>query len=395
MTLLDNLPVIGADGPLAATKAFEADLRPFKADLGIGVYKDEAGATPVMRAVKAAEARLVRDQRSKSYLGLDGDQQFADEVGKLAISRSDLLERSTFMQTPGGTGALRLAMELIAARSPTRRIIVGVPGWVNYGPICREVGLDVVGVDTFDLASQRFESEGLLAAIETAKPGDAVLLQVSCHNPHGADPTPAQWHAIATAVAERGVLPVLDMAYQGFGSSLEDDARPIEWMLERSPEALIAVTCSKNFSLYRERTGALGIVGEQRSHVMGARSLALSKARICWSMPPDHGAAVVRTILQDDLLRTDWGLELEWMRQRVNDMRAALSARLDASRYDFSTHKGMFALLPLKRPSIERLRVEDGIYVSPDGRINVAGLNGENAARVLDALIREIGKSRD
>lgn len=396
MELLGNIAAAGPDGLLATLKAFQADARPEKIDLGIGVYKDEHGATPVMRAVKQAEERLLRSQSTKAYLGADGDAEFAALVGRLAMGDEGILARSAFVQTPGGTGALRLAAEIVARSASTRRVIIGTPTWINHIPICRSAGLSVVEVPVFDVATQQLDVSALLAAIGGAGAGDAILLQICCNNPHGSDPAPEQWQAIARQAADRGVLPILDLAYQGLGDGLEADSVPLRIMLSAVPEALVAISCSKNFGLYRERTGVLGLVGREAGRVAGARALALGTARTSWSMPPDHGAAIVRTILQDEALASTWGQELDGMRLRLETIRAGLSASLGRVATELSAiarQKGMFALLPLTPASIARLRERDGIYAAPDGRINIAGLTLASVDRAATALARELDRS--
>jgi aromatic-amino-acid transaminase len=365
-----------------------ADPRPGKIDLGVGVFRDEAGHTPVMTAVKAAEARLLADQASKSYLGPEGDVGFVRALASLVIADAVATDRVVGLQTPGGTGALRLAAEVLA-RAGVARIWIGSPSWANHAPLFRLAGVEPAMIPCFDLTTQTFDLDGFLAGLGDAAEGDAVLLHGCCHNPIGIDPDAAGWAAIARHVAERALLPVVDLAYQGLGDGFEVDANGARTILSAVPECLLAYSCDKNFGLYRERTGALFAVSPDAETGGVVLSNLLSLARANWSMPPDHGAAIVRIILEDEGLTAEWRDELETMRQRLASLRAALAAggRIGTIDLGAVAHgKGMFATLPLSPAQVEWLRDRHAIYMAGSGRINIAGFNTAAVATFHDAL---------
>lgn len=365
-----------------------ADPRPDKIDLGVGVFRDEDGRTPVMTAVKAAEARLLADQSSKSYLGPEGDIGFVRALAALVIGDTVAADRVVGLQTPGGTGALRLAAEVLA-RAGVSKIWIGSPSWANHAPLFRQAGVEPAMIPCFDLNSQTFDLDGFLKGLAEAQPGEAVLLHGCCHNPIGIDPDAAGWAAIAQAVASSGLLPVVDLAYQGLGDGFDRDADGARTILAAVPEALLAYSCDKNFGLYRERTGALFAVSPDRDTGAVVFSNLLSLARANWSMPPDHGAALVRIILEDEGLTAEWRDELETMRQRLESLRAALAAggRIGTIDLGAVAHgKGMFATLPLSPAQVEWLRDRHGIYMAGSGRINIAGFNTAAIGRFHDAL---------
>lgn len=365
-----------------------ADPRPGKIDLGVGVFRDEAGHTPVMTAVKAAEARLLADQASKSYLGPEGDVGFVRALASLVIADAVATDRVVGLQTPGGTGALRLAAEVLA-RAGVARIWIGSPSWANHAPLFRLAGVEPAMIPCFDLTTQTFDLDGFLAGLSDAAEGDAVLLHGCCHNPIGIDPDAAGWAAIARHVAERALLPVVDLAYQGLGDGFEVDANGARTILSAVPECLLAYSCDKNFGLYRERTGALFAVSPDAETGGVVLSNLLSLARANWSMPPDHGAAIVRIILEDEGLTAEWRDELETMRQRLASLRAALAAggRIGTIDLGAVAHgKGMFATLPLSPAQVEWLRDRHAIYMAGSGRINIAGFNTAAVATFHDAL---------
>ncbi len=365
-----------------------ADPRPDKIDLGVGVFRDEAGHTPVMTAVKAAEARLLAEQSSKSYLGPEGDIDFVRALAGLVIGDTVAAVRIVGLQTPGGTGALRLAAEVLA-RAGVAKIWIGSPSWANHAPLFRQAGVEPALIPCFDLTSQTFDLNGFLAGLNGAAAGDAVLLHGCCHNPIGIDPDAAGWAAIAQDVATRGLLPVVDLAYQGLGDGFDVDAEGARTILAAVPEALLAYSCDKNFGLYRERTGALFALSPDAETGAVVFSNLLALARANWSMPPDHGAAIVRIILEDEGLTAEWRDELETMRQRLESLRAALAAggRIGAIDLGAVAHgKGMFATLPLSPAQVEWLRDRHGIYMAGSGRINIAGFNTTAIGRFHAAL---------
>ncbi|QXT36359.1 aromatic amino acid transaminase [Sphingomonas sanguinis] len=365
-----------------------ADPRRNKIDLGVGVFRDEEGRTPVMTAVKAAEARLLAEQQSKSYLGPEGDIGFVRALASLVLGDTVAADRVVGLQTPGGTGALRLSAELLA-RAGVARIWIGSPSWANHAPLFRQAGVEPAMIPCYDLNRQTFDLDGFLNGLDGAGAGDAVLLHGCCHNPIGIDPDAAGWNAIASLVAERGLLPVVDLAYQGLGDGFDVDAEGARTILAAVPEALLAYSCDKNFGLYRERTGALVAITPDRDSGITVFSNLLSLARANWSMPPDHGAAIVRIILEDEALTAQWRDELEAMRQRLASLRAALAAggRIGAIDLAAVAHgKGMFATLPLSPTQVEWLRDRHAIYMAGSGRINIAGFNMAAVATFHEAL---------
>jgi aromatic-amino-acid transaminase len=383
--VLGALSVQPADALLALIGAFRDDKRTRKIDVGVGVYRDLDGNTPVLRAVKAAELRLVDQQQSKAYLGPEGDLGYFELLKPVIFGRRNWGIRLTGLQTPGGTGALRLAAELIGRARPGGRIWVGVPTWPNHPPILGAAGLRIETYDHFDVAHQRLCFDRVLTALSRAEPGDVALLHGCCHNPTGADFDPGQWTAIAEIMLERGVLPLIDLAYQGLGEGLEDDVLGARIVADIVGEVLLAYSCDKNFGLYRERTGALYALAQSASAAAIVQSNLLSLARANWSMPPDHGAAVVRTILEDEELATDWRSELAEMRDRIIDIRMRL-AEADRSLVPLLGQHGMFATLPLTPGQVARLREDHAIYMPASGRINLAGLTPQTVEPFVDAL---------
>ncbi|WP_313331641.1 amino acid aminotransferase [Sphingobium yanoikuyae] len=360
------------DALLGLIAQYRADPRADKIDLGVGVYRDEAGATPVMHAVKAAEAVLLAEQDSKSYLGPEGDTGFVDLLAAIVFGPLAGADRIAGVQTPGGTGALRLGADLIARARPGATVWIGDPTWPNHAPIFREAGLA--------LASHRFldgagavDFDAMLADLTAAQAGDVLLLHGCCHNPTGVDFSAEQWAAIADLCAARGLIPFIDLAYQGLGDGLEADAAATRQLLAAVPDALVAYSCDKNFGLYRERVGALWVQGANAALSVLAFSNIVALARGIWSMPPDHGAAIVRTILESPAMRVEWTSELDQMRTRINALRTALAAahpQLSA----IAGQRGMFAMLPVTPAAVAAMRADHGIYMAGNGRINIAGL---------------------
>jgi aromatic-amino-acid transaminase len=383
--IFDALAQQPADPLLSVIGAFRADPRPEKIDVGVGVFRTEAGETPVFHAMKAAERRLLETQETKAYLGPEGDIGFFEALRPILFGAGDPGERVFGLQTPGGTGALRLAAELIALAKPGARVFVGTPTWPNHPPILKKTGLEQVAYRHFDPATQTVCFEQVVEALESAGSGDVALLQVCCHNPTGADFTDEQWHEIARIVGRRGVLPLLDLAYQGLGEGLDEDAAGVRIVLEQVPAALIAYSCDKNFGLYRERTGALFGVAASREGARIAHSNVLSLARAAWSMPPDHGAAAARIILEDPALAADWRAELAGMRDRIVSMRALLGT-IDPAFAPLAHQHGMFSTLPLSPEQVRRLREEFAIYMPNSGRINIAGLTRANVEPFVRAV---------
>ena len=387
--MFDSLTRQPDDPLLALIGLYRADARAEKIDLGVGVYRDEEGATPIFRAVKAAERQLVESQPTKAYVGPEGNPVFLDHLWALTAGDAGRGLAKAALQTPGGSGALRLAADLMA-RMGTRRIRLGLPSWPNHASIFKAAGLEVVGYPFFDVPSQAVLFDRMMEALEGAERGDAVLLHASCHNPTGAGLTAEQWALAAAAIAKRGLLPLVDIAYQGYGKGLDADAAGLRHLIATVPEALVAVSCSKSFGLYRERTGAIYAVTQSADSATTVRSNLAALARTSYSMPPDHGAAVVATILGDDALKADWMAELESMRGRIVSIRERLATGL-ARRWQVLTavagQEGMFSLLPLEEADVMRLRAEHGIYMPGSGRINIAGLKSAEVDDVIEKFL--------
>jgi aromatic-amino-acid transaminase len=380
-----HLETLTPDPVLAITGRFRADPRAWKMDLGVGVYRNSAGQTPVFEAVKQAETLLAREQSSKSYLGSDGDPDFVRRMAAEACTWNAVAG----LQTVGGTGALRLAAELLALTKPGRRIWMGVPTWPNHLPIFTAAVLDVAPVPLLDRATQRHRPGVILDALRDADPGDAVLLHGCCHNPTGIDPDLSFWTDAARIITARGLVPLVDMAYQGLGQDWTEDGLGLRCLAERVPHLLVAYSCDKNFGLYRERVGALWVSGSTPAQTRVLVSHLTALARANYSMPPDHGAAVVRVILENAPLRQAWRAELSGMRTRVRGLRTALAAHgrigaVDLS--DLATGNGMFAMLPLSVAQIDLLQTDHAIYMAHSGRINIAGLAEHQIDRFVAAL---------
>ncbi|ODU22513.1 MAG: aromatic amino acid aminotransferase [Sphingomonas sp. SCN 67-18] len=373
------------DGLLALIAMHRADPRPGKIDLGVGIYRDADGRTPVMRAVKAAEARLLAEQPTKAYLGSEGDPRYAELIAELLLGPGADDPRRFCLQTPGGTGALRLGAELIARMAPQARVWIGDPTWPNHGPIFSAARLVPIAHAFFDRATGTIAFDAMMAALADARAGDVLLLHGGCHNPTGTQFSPDQWRALAQFCIARGLLPFIDLAYQGLGDGLDEDAGGVRLMVDAVPGAMIAYSCDKNFGLYRERVGALWIQAATPITADLARANLLTLARILWSMPPDHGAAVVRIILDDAALAQDWRAELTTMRARLNAVRGSLAAAHPALAA-IAGQRGMFSLLPVGPDAVARLRQEHGIHMAGSGRINIAGLSPANLPRFTDAL---------
>ena len=372
--MLDRLTPQAPDALLALIRLHNADPRPEKIDLGVGVYRTEEGTTPVFAAVKAAEAQLLAEQDSKSYLGPEGDMGFVHA-----------LMPHIFGADP--TGAVRLALAL-AQKAGVRRVHMGVPSWPNHAQILADLGMELAPFD-HARADGSADVDALLAAIRGAGPDEAVLLHACCHNPTGIDYTADEWAAIAAALAESGTFPIIDAAYQGLGQGMEEDAAGLRAVLAAVPEAFIAYSCDKNFGQYRDRVGAFYIMAGEPGALETAFSNANALARAAWSMPPDHGGAVVRIILRDPDLTAQWLAEVDAMRARMREVRAALAAAGRAGRIDLAplgSQNGLFAMLPVTKEEVAQLREEHAIYMAASGRINIAGLTSTNLPRFIAAL---------
>lgn len=385
----EETPLFGAN---LVFQLFREDPRDDKIDLGLGVYRDDAGQTPVMAAVKQAEDRLLHTQTSKSYLGLAGDADFSDALAELVLGADAPFERWARVQTPGGVAALRVAADLVALANPGATVWMSNPSWPNHGPIMRASGLSVTEFRYHDPETQGIDREGMLADLNTANKGDVVLLQACCHNPTGVDLAPEDWAAVKEVVLRRELLPILDVAYQGFSDGLDEDVAGVRAMVADIPEALLSVTCSKTFSNYRDRAGILGGLAKTPQQAARTRQKMLATINKNYAMPPDHGAVVVKTILTDEALRGIWLAELDAMRDRVKAVRTQLAAALrrgtNTNSYDFiEHHAGMFSTLSLGEQQVDRLRNEHGIYILSSGRVNMAGLSFDQIDRIAQAII--------
>ncbi|PBB85754.1 amino acid aminotransferase [Mesorhizobium sp. WSM3876] len=390
--MFETLQPAPADKILALIGLYRADPRLGKVDLGVGVYKDRDGRTPVMRAVRQAEKRLLESQDSKTYLGLAGDTAFNTAMIKLAFGEKADLSRIRAAQAPGGSGALRLVAELLQRTRAGATVWLSDPTWPNHMPVMRGAGLQVRNYPYFDAASGAVRFDDMLAALAAASGGDVVLLHGCCHNPTGANLDAAQWGRVADLVAERGLLPFVDIAYQGFGDGLDADAAGLRLLAAKVPEMVVASSCSKNFAVYRDRVGAAMVMARDSAEADVAMSQMLSAARALYSMPPDHGAAAVRMVLEDATLKADWQAELEQMRLRMLRLRVAFAEALrrqsNSDRFDFvASHRGMFSRLGLTEAQVERLRTEHAVYMVGDSRINVAGLPEDGMDELAKVIV--------
>ncbi len=386
--MLDRLDKQPPDALLALIALHDADTRSDKIDLGVGVYRTADGATPVFEAVKAAEGKLLEQQTTKAYLGPEGDMGFVKALMPHIFGADcPVHNRLGGMQTPGGTGAVRLAAAL-AMRAGVTHLAVGTPTWPNHNQICADLGLDIVGYP-HAAPDGSANMQALRQALRGMGKGDAILLHGACHNPTGIDYTPQQWDEIADLLAETGVLPILDLAYHGLGNGMEEDAYGVRAVLAKVPEALVCYSCDKNFGYYRDRVGALYALGANADDTQKIMTNAFSLARANWSMPPDHGASVVRLILEDEALTKSWLDEVASMRARIGEVRAKLAEAGQAGAVDLKPlgeQKGMFAMLPLSKDQVITLREEHGVYMAGNGRINIAGLTLDNIDKFVGAL---------
>lgn len=390
--MLESLIPQPQDKILQLIAMFRDDPRATKIDLGVGVYKDATGLTPVMRAVKAAEKKLWEVEVTKTYTGLAGDPAFnAAMVGM--ILGDGFADRAASVATPGGTGAIRQALELIRLALPTAKVWLSNPTWPNHPSIVKYLGMPMAEYRYFDEATSGIDFAGLMADLDGVAAGDAVLLHGCCHNPTGANLSAIEWDQLIALLQRKGAVPFVDLAYQGFGDGLEEDAAATRKIAAAFPEVLIAASCSKNFGIYRERTGILiALASPDRKAVVQGNLSFLN--RLNYSFPPDHGARLVTMILEDAALTADWQAELEAVRQNMLGLRRSLADALrratNSDRFDFvAHHRGMFSRLGLTEAQAARLREENGIYMVGDSRINIAGLNARTVP-ILAAAIAQV-----
>ena len=390
--MLTDLKPQPADKILALVQAFREDPRNNKIDLGVGVYRDAEGKTPVMRAVKVAERRLVEEQETKAYTTLAGDPAFAAVMRGLILADSVGADRVAAVATPGGTGAIRQGLELMQYADRAATIWVSTPTWPNHPSIIKYLGVPSQPYRYFDDATRGVDFDGMMADLAAVKAGDLVLLHGCCHNPTGANLTAAQWQAVADHLEKTGAVPFIDIAYQGFGDGLEEDALGVRLLASRMPEMIIAASCSKNFGVYRERTGLLMAIAGDAGAKASAQATMAFLNRQNFSFPPDHGARVVTMILEDAALRKDWESELEDVREGMLKLRTHLAGELrqrtNSDRFDFiADHRGMFSRIGATPEQVETLRGKHGIYMVGDSRMNIAGLNAETVPILAEAIV--------
>ncbi|WP_171236334.1 amino acid aminotransferase [Ruegeria sp. HKCCA6837] len=393
--MFENLKPQPADKILALMQMYREDPRDQKIDLGVGVYKNADGVTPVMRAVKAAERRILEEQETKAYTGLAGDPAFADAMIGLVLGTSVQRANIAAVATPGGTGACRQAFEMIRMANPSARVFVSNPTWPNHLSILNYLGIETVQYRYFDGETRGVDFDGMMADLKTAKAGDVVLLHGCCHNPTGANLNMVQWQEVVNLINELGLVAMIDIAYQGFGDGLEEDAQAARLVASSVKECLIAASCSKNFGVYRERTGLLMAISADAGQTALNQGTLAFLNRQNYSFPPDHGARVVTTILMDEALRADWAAELEEVRLSMLGLRQQLADELQrrsgSDRFGFiAQHRGMFSRLGAAPELVEKLRADHGIYMVGDSRLNIAGLNA-NTVPILAQAIIDVG----
>ena len=388
--MLSNLSQQPEDKILALMAQYCADPRDTKVDLGVGVYKDASGHTPIMRAVKAAEKRLWEEEQTKSYVALAGDPGFSDAMVSLVLGDAVARDAVAAAATPGGTGAVRQAFELIRMANPKARIFVPNPTWPNHLSILKYLGMETVTYRYFDSATGAVDFAGMQEDLAGLTAGDVVLLHGCCHNPTGANLTLPEWQAVIAVLNDKGAMPMIDIAYQGFGDGLDADAAATRLVAKSCPETLIAASCSKNFGIYRERTGILMAVSQVQTAVAQDNLNFLNRQN--FSFPPDHGARLVTMILNDVALRADWQAELEEVRNGMLGLRESLADELrklsGSDRFGFvAQHRGMFSRLGATPEQVAHMREHHGIYMVGDSRINIAGLNAKSVPILAKAMI--------
>ncbi|HBZ16265.1 amino acid aminotransferase [Pantoea sp. BRR-3P] len=393
--MFESISAAPADPILGLADLFRADDRPNKINLGIGVYKDETGKTPVLTSVKKAEQYLLENETTKNYLSIDGLADFARCTQELLFGKESSLisdGRATTAQTPGGTGALRVAADFLANQTSVKRVWVSNPSWPNHKNVFNAAGLEVCEYHYYDAASHSLDFDGMVASLQEAKAGDVVLFHGCCHNPTGVDPSAEQWQQLAQLSQEKGWLPLFDFAYQGFARGLDEDAEGLRIFAASHQELIVASSFSKNFGLYNERVGALTLVAANSDIAKTAFSQVKYTIRANYSNPPSHGAAVVATILSNEALRTIWIQELTDMRQRIQRMRQLFVNTLaeKGAKQDFSfiiKQNGMFSFSGLTKDQVVRLREEFGVYAVNSGRVNVAGMTPDNMSALCEAIV--------
>ena len=389
--MFESLQAASADAILGLIAEHRNDTRAEKIDLGVGVYRTTEGETPVLDVVKRAEKILLDTQNSKSYIGTAGAADFNSAMQALIFADSVDDHRLVTIQTPGGSGSLRVAAGMILRASPEVSIWASEPTWANHVPLLAGAGVNLEPYPYYDTKNHVIKIDAMLAALREVPAGDVVLLHACCHNPSGLDPSRQEWQAIADVIVERELVPFVDMAYQGFADGLEPDAYAVRLLAGRVPEMIVSSSCSKNFGLYRDRVGSLSLLAVDTAARDIANSQVNSLVRTIYSVPPDHGAAVVSLILNDDELRNAWIVELTEMRERLREMRVLLNDALveKAPNHDFShlvRAVGMFCFLGITPEQVARLKKDFGVYMVDSGRINVAGITPQNVAYLADSI---------
>ena len=393
VSMFEQLPAAKPDAILGLTEAFRNDPNPAKINLTVGVYKDADGKTPVLQTVKEAEAEILKGQSSKGYLPMTGSPEFSQVIQRLifADALGPIADRVRTAQTPGGTGALRVAGDFIHTMFPAATLWLSQPTWPNHPGIFAAAHVPVDSYPYFDPDTNGLDFSAMLGKLETLPAGDVVLLHGCCHNPTGVDPTPEQWQQIAKVLSDRNLVPLIDFAYQGFGDGVQEDATGLRLVCDMCEEVLICSSYSKNFSLYNDRIGALTLLARSRDEADLALGHVKLRIRTNYSNPPAHGGAIVTTILQDDTLHSRWQQEVDVMRARINTMRSLFAAALKEKgvRQDFSfmqRQRGMFSFSGLTAEQVESLRREKSIYIVGSGRVNVAGMTEQNMEALSEAI---------
>ncbi len=389
--MFEALEARPTDAILGLIAEFNNDNRPQKVDLGVGVFRTPEGETPVLEAVKSAERRIVEEQDTKAYLGTAGDPGFNLAMQNLAFGDSADAERLTTVQTPGGSGSLRVAAGLLLTAASEVKVHVSEPTWANHVPLLGGAGLILSPYPYYDTEKHVIRIDEMLEAIRALPKGEVVLFHACCHNPSGLDPSDDEWRQIADVVVERELLPFIDMAYQGFSRGLDEDAFSVREMASRVPELVVSTSCSKNFGLYRDRVGTLSVLSSDAATAKVVQSQLSYIARTIYSMPPDHGAAIVRTILEDPQLTMRWHQELDEMRGRLLEMRSLLNEALKARApgHDFShlvRATGMFCFLGITAEQVTQLKKDHGVYMVDSSRINVAGITPDNVGHLASSI---------
>jgi aspartate aminotransferase len=390
--MFENLTQQAPDKIIMLSGMFRADPRAEKIDLGVGVYKDADGNTPIMRAVKEAEKLLWNTETTKSYTALIGDGAFHHAMADLVLGESVARDRLSFAHAPGGTGAIRQILELIKVASPDATIWMSNPTWPNHPAMIKAVGIASQTYRYIDLETRAVDFEGMMADLAGIKSGDIVLLHGCCHNPTGANLNATQWGIVADLLIAKGAVPFVDIAYQGFGDGLAEDAFGTRLLAKKCPEVLISASCSKNFGIYRERCGLVIAISRDADQSALTQGMLSSLNRLSFSFPPDHGARLVTMILTDPELRADWEAELETVRTGMLQLRKMLADALrdetGSDRYGFiAEHRGMFSRLGLSEAQVQELRNKHAIYMIGDSRFNVAGLSERTIPIIAKAIV--------